>query len=142
HPEPPAAEVIAWCARAAVDFACDDNAGDPLRWSPAAVELFLLDWTPRQVASGHRAAPWLPEVLDAFVTYAGRVRGQPVPEIAAIKQAITEYVVPYTDLMAGESLGEPVTDVLARMVADGVDPMDEDAVLQWVLADRARRGQD
>lgn len=141
RPEPPAREVVAWGARAAVDFACDDNTGEPLRWSPAAVELFLLEWTPRQVASGHRAAPWLPEVLDAFVTFAGRVRGQSVPAIAETKQAITEYVMPYTDLMAGQALGEPVSDVLARMVADGVDPMDEDAVLKWVLADRARRDQ-
>ncbi|MGH3714663.1 MAG: hypothetical protein ACRDT4_14565 [Micromonosporaceae bacterium] len=141
-PEPPSQEVIAWGARAAIDFACDDNAGDPLRWSPTAVELFMITWMPRQVAPGHRAAPWLPEVLDAYVTFAGRVRGQPATAIAATKQAITEYVVPYTDLMAGQALGEPVTDVLARMVADGVDPMDEDAVLKWVLADRARRGRD
>ncbi|MGH3737692.1 MAG: hypothetical protein ACRDT6_19080 [Micromonosporaceae bacterium] len=140
--EPPAIEVIAWGARAAVDFGCDDNTGDPLRWSPTAVELFLLDWTPRQIAPGHRAAPWLPEILDAFITYAGRVRDEAVPAIAATRHAITEFVVPYTDLMAGEALGEPVTDMLSRMVADGVDPMDEEAVLEWVLADRARRGQD
>ena len=35
-------------ARWFVDFACDYGAGDPLRWSPIAVEILLGDWLPRK----------------------------------------------------------------------------------------------
>jgi len=138
----PSANVVAWSARAAVDFAVDDNAGDPLRWSPTAVELMLLDWAPRQLSASHDAAPWLPEVLAAFAGYAGRLRDQSASRLEATQSAITEAAVRYTDLMTGDALGEPVSDILARMVADGVDPLDEDEVLEWVLADRARRERD
>ncbi len=138
----PPVSVISWGARAAVDFAVDDNTGDPLRWSPTAVELMLLDWAPREVSRGHEAGPWLPEVLDAFVSYAGRIRGQSESAVAATRDAVTDAAVRYTDLMTGDTLGEPVTDVLARMVADGVDPLNDEEVLEWVLADRARRERD
>jgi hypothetical protein len=138
----PPPNVVAWCARAAVDFAVDDNAGDPLRWSPIAVELMLLDWAPRQLSASHDAAPWLPEVLAGFVGYAGRLQGQSPERLEVTQAAITEAAVRYTDLMTGDALGEPVSDILARMVADGVDPLDEDEVLEWVLADRARRERD
>ncbi|HEX6075929.1 MAG TPA: hypothetical protein VFZ32_11790 [Micromonosporaceae bacterium] len=138
----PAANVVAWCARAAVDFAVDDNAGDPLRWSPTAVEFMLLDWAPRQLSASHDAAPWLPEVLAGFVGYAGRIRSQSPERLDVTQSAITEAAVRYTDLMTGDALGEPVSDILARMVADGVDPLNEDEVLEWVLADRARRQRD
>jgi hypothetical protein len=138
----PTASVVAWCARASVDFAVDENAGDPLRWSPIAVELMLLDWAPRQLSASHDAAPWLPEVLAAFTGYAARVQGQTPERLELTQSAITEAAVRYTDLMTGDALGEPVTDILARMVADGVDPLNEDEVLEWVLADRARRGRD
>lgn len=138
----PTASVVAWCARAAVDFAVDENAGDPLRWSPVAVELMLLDWAPRQLSASHDAAPWLPEVLAGFTGYAARVQGQTPERLELTQSAITEAAVRYTDLMTGDALGEPVTDILARMVADGVDPLNEDEVLEWVLADRARRGRD
>ena len=141
HSAPPTV-VVAWCARAAVDFAVDENAGDPLRWSPTSVEFMLLHWAPQQLSGTHEAAPWLPEVLDGFVAYAGRVRQQSAAATEATRDAITAAAVRYTDLMSGESLGEPVTDVLARMVADGVDPLNEEEVLEWVLADRARRGRD
>lgn len=138
----PDTQIISWGARAAVDFAIGDNAGDPLRWSPTAVELMLLRWAPAQLSRTHQAAPWLPEVLDAFIAYAGRVKGQAPEAVAASRDAVTECAAPYTDAMTGETLGEPVTEMLARMVADGVDPMNEDEVLKWVLADRARRGLD
>ncbi|MGH3742095.1 MAG: hypothetical protein ACRDT1_12270, partial [Micromonosporaceae bacterium] len=133
--------IVAWCARGAVDFAVDDNAGDPLRWSPTAVEFMLLRWAPEQLSGRHEAAPWLPEVLDAFVAYAGRVKGQSATALAATRDMVTECAAAYTDEISGDSLGEPVTDVLARMVADGVDPMDEEQVLAWVLADRERRDE-
>ncbi|MQA24767.1 MAG: hypothetical protein GEU94_04700 [Micromonosporaceae bacterium] len=138
----PSTQVLAWCARAAADFAVDDNDGDPLRWSPTSVELMLLHWAPAQLSRTHPAVPWLPEVLDAFLGYAARLKGQSDQALEATRAAVTGCAVQYTDAMTGETLGEPVMDILARMVADGVDPMDEDAVLKWVLADRARRGLD
>lgn len=39
----------AWVASLAIDFCAGYTDGDPLRWSPLVVELFMTDWIPRKV---------------------------------------------------------------------------------------------
>jgi hypothetical protein len=52
-----------------VDYRCDHQAGDPLRWSPAAAELFLLDRVPDLASEGHVADRAL-DVLWEWVRWA------------------------------------------------------------------------
>lgn len=56
-------------------FACDYGPGDPLRWSPQAVEILLGDWLPRKVVADPEFLDPAPELLGAFVRYANRERG-------------------------------------------------------------------
>lgn len=129
---PPERGLVIACARAAIDYACDVNSGDPLRWSPAAVELFLCVWAPGNAALPRDAEPWLPEVLGAFVAYAGRRRNTPPDAIAATRNAVANFGAEYIDAKTGTIGGERATELLAKLLADGVDPSDETAVRAWL----------
>lgn len=56
-------------------FACDYGPGDPLRWSPPAVESILADWLPRKIVAEPAFLAPAPDLLRAFVRYAHRERG-------------------------------------------------------------------
>jgi hypothetical protein len=43
--------------------------GDPLRWSPVAVELFLVDWVPRKIAAPPGLLSKMPDLLRAFIGF-------------------------------------------------------------------------
>ena len=49
--------------------------GDPMRWSPVAVEILLMDWMPRKVLADASLLALLPDLLRAFVTFCHRERG-------------------------------------------------------------------
>jgi hypothetical protein len=70
-------------------FGTDYGPGDPMRWSPTAVEILLLDWIPRKIVddAGHLAA--VPELLRAFIRFCHHERG--------IRQALTEQTLAAVD---------------------------------------------
>lgn len=51
-------------------FGTDYGPGDPLRWSPSAVEIFLVDWVPRKVMADRAFLAPMPDLLRAFVRFA------------------------------------------------------------------------
>ena len=56
-------------------FGTDYGPGDPLRWSPVAVEIVLADWIPRKIVAD---APYLaqaPDLLRAFIRFSHAERG-------------------------------------------------------------------
>ena len=73
----------AWVASLAIDFCAGYTGGDPLRWSPVVVELFMSDWVPRKVLATPELLDRLPVALDAWVRFAARRRG--IPEWAATR---------------------------------------------------------
>ncbi|MDQ4070126.1 MAG: DUF6398 domain-containing protein [Actinomycetota bacterium] len=56
-------------------FATDYGPGDPLRWSPVAVELLLADWMPRKVVAEPRYLSKAPDLLRSFVRFCHAERG-------------------------------------------------------------------
>jgi hypothetical protein len=76
------------CADHIIDFGCDQDAGRPLRMSPAKARRFLLEWVPRKVmlASADREA--IPLVLAAWVRFCGRKRGWHQAEISEVVEAV------------------------------------------------------
>lgn len=50
-------------------FGTDYGPGDPLRWSPPAVEILLVDWFPRKIVAPAEDLRPLPKLLRAFVQY-------------------------------------------------------------------------
>jgi len=82
--------VVTSCLDLIVDWAGNHRDGEPLRWSPIAVELFLGDWVPRQTSLDAETVAALPAVLDAWVRWAGRRRKLPAAAVAATCAAIAD----------------------------------------------------
>jgi hypothetical protein len=57
-----------------VDYRCE-QVGEPLRWSPGAVALFLLDFVPRKITASRETLEMAGEVLAAWILWAGRRAG-------------------------------------------------------------------
>lgn len=56
-------------------FGTDYGPGDPLRWSPVAVEMLLADWIPRKIVADPDFLSLAPDLLSAFVRYSHHTRG-------------------------------------------------------------------
>ncbi len=56
-------------------FGTDYGPGDPLRWSPVAVEIVLTDWIPRKIVADFRYLAKAPAVLRALVRFSHAERG-------------------------------------------------------------------
>lgn len=56
-------------------FACDYGPGDPLRWSPVAVELLLADWLPRKVIADTAFLARAPALLRSLIRFSHAERG-------------------------------------------------------------------
>jgi hypothetical protein len=50
-------------------FGTDYGPGDPLRWSPVAVEILLADWIPRKLVEGPEFLSKAPDLLRAFIRF-------------------------------------------------------------------------
>ncbi len=58
-------------------FGTDYGPGDPMRWSPTAVEILMLDWIPRKLVADGKFLSKAPALLAAFVRYCHSERGIP-----------------------------------------------------------------
>jgi hypothetical protein len=121
-----------------VDFAADYGAGDPLRWSPTAVELILTDWFPRKVVTEDVTAGAVPDALRRFARYAGRLKGLPEASIAETVAAVGEHEKEYLAAMVDTSGYGPARAIVAAMVAESVDLSDQATVSAWMEAFNAR----
>jgi hypothetical protein len=70
--EPDGLDFLAWNV---VEFKVRHGDGDPLRWSPRLVELFMGEFFPRKVTADDGIAGHLPAVLSGWIRWAGRRRG-------------------------------------------------------------------
>lgn len=113
--------------------------GDPLRWSPAAVERFLLDWVPRSAILDPTDRALLPLVLDAWVRWAGRKRGVPARDVARTVATLASLRARFVELSGDQTLRDPATQAVASMLGDGVDLADEEAVARWIERYNAER---
>ena len=123
-----AGEIARWF----IDFACDHGAGDPLRWSPIAVELLLADWFPRKVTLEPDEVAAVPGILRAFVRYAAGRKGLAESVYADTLANIDTMSVHFAEDMADDELAGPAKQIALQMRADGVDLTDEAAVGAWI----------
>jgi hypothetical protein len=56
-------------------FGCDYGPGDPVRWSPVAVEILLTDWLPRKVVADAEFLGRAPDLLRRFIRFSHAQRG-------------------------------------------------------------------
>ncbi len=125
-------------AETIVDYGCDYGTGDPLRWSPAVVELYLCDWYPRKVIQDRRVARRVPEVLGAWVRYAGRRRGLPAHLVEETLRAVRACRREFRRAVRDPGRFGPAKSLVLAMRADGVDLTSQEAVDAWIEAFNAR----
>jgi Domain of unknown function (DUF6398) len=87
-------------------FGTDYGPGDPMRWSPVAVEILLLDWIPRKILADASYLALAPELLRAFVTFCHRERG--------IRAALTEET-----LLAVDDFGPEYLEIVGAIGEQG-----------------------
>ena len=104
-------------------YGTDYGSGDPLRWSPAAVEILMLDWFPRKVMADGEYLRRMPAVLRAFVGFA---HGE-----AKLSAALTAPTLEAIDTLAPEYLsqiGPGAARRPDRLSALGLDSLDLSAL--------------
>src|SRR5437763_1334746 len=130
-------EAVGYGLGRCVEFA-QARGGDPLRWSPRAVEAFLLEWVHgRAVLDPHDAAT-LPDVLSAWVSWAGRRVGLPEPAVAETLDKVDALRPEFIRLCTTGERQSPAVKATAQLVAEGVDLADPVAVEEWLAAYNAR----
>jgi hypothetical protein len=127
----PARDDAADLAMMAIDYCADylDGEGRPLRWSPVVVELFMTWFLPRKVVRKpeffERAVP---ELLPAWVRYAGRTRGIPEPAVEEAAGAVAAFREEMLALVRDESAWGPGKALAMAAHDAGVDMSDQAAL--------------
>jgi hypothetical protein len=115
---------------------CDFGDGDPLRWSPTVVEMFLLDFLPRKAAMDTAQIRAMPDVLRRWVAFALERRGLERRWIDETQAAIERFTPEFRRAATDESNFGSGKAITSAMLADGIDLLDEEAVQSWI-ANRA-----
>ena len=118
-------------ARWALDYAADYH-GDPLRWSPIVVELFLADWLPGKVNLEAGEVEALPGVLRAWLRFVGQKRDFDMRLVSEMLAAVDAYEADFRDAMADSSRFGFAKSLGMQMQEDGVDFTDDAAVQAWI----------
>jgi len=132
----------AWVASLAINFGADYVGGDPLRWSPVVVELFMADWIPRKVFTTDEFLARVPDALDAWVRFAARTRGMHAEALALTRAAIGDFTSEMSERSADPDLSDPSKQLLLAAVEAGVDLEDERALKTFIAGWNASIAQD
>ncbi|MDP5185120.1 DUF6398 domain-containing protein [Blastococcus sp. BMG 814] len=110
-------------------FGADYGPGDPLRWSPVAVEILLADWIPRKIVADVPHLTRAPELLRALIRFCHAERGIRAELTAETLAAVDELEDVYQATIRTPRPQGPAA-LLARMGAldpDGLWPAVDDA---------------
>jgi hypothetical protein len=99
-----------------IDFRSRWGWGDPLRWSPTAVEILLTDWYPRKIVADLPYLKQMPGVLRAFVRFAHSESGIPRDLTEEAMEAIDDFEPDFCSIIASPRRQGPAA-LLERMGA-------------------------
>lgn len=120
-------------------FGCDYGPGDPLRWSPPAVEIVLLDWIPRKIVADADYLAKAPDLLRAFVRFAHAERAVPAHLTHETIGAVDSFEGEYLTIIRSDRPQGPAALLAALGVLDPDGPWEDPAPWEAKLAD-ARTG--
>ena len=132
------APALEFCLDLLGRYAASTLEKDPLRWSPTAVRLFLLDWVPSNAILDNTDLALLPKVLDAWVRWTGRIRDLPPRLVAETVVAIARVRLDFVERTRSGKLRSPEAKAAAQLLTDGIDLDDEEAVGRWLVEYNAR----
>ncbi len=124
-------ESVKYCLGLFVTYATS-RGSDPLRWSPLAVEAFLLAWVHENALLDADDARVLPKVLAAWITWAGRRIDLPDAALRRTFAQVETTRAEFVRLCATGERQSPAARAMARLIAEGVDLTDTAAVDAWL----------
>ncbi len=98
--------------------------GDPLRWSPVAIEIILDDWIPRKIVADAKYLSKAPALLRAFVRYCHAERGIRAELTSETLAAIDYWEPEYQDKIRSPRPQGPEALLVAMGVLDPDGPWD------------------
>lgn len=116
----------------AMVFRCDYSDGDPLRWSPIAVELFMVDFLPRKATLDAKEVRNLPAVLKGWVRFALTKRGLDERWVRDTEAAVDRWAAAFKKEATNPDNFGPAKAISQAMMVDGVDFTDQRAVDRWI----------
>lgn len=108
-------------------FATGYGPGDPLRWSPVAVEILLVDWIPRKIVADAAYLSKAPDLLRAFIRFCHAERSIRAALTDQTLAAVDEYEPDYQ-----RTIRSPRPQGPAALLA-AVDDLDPDG--PWAMDD-------
>ena len=127
-----------FAVRLVLDHAETFPDADPLRWSPVMAQLFLLDWVHRRAVLDEADARMLPRALRAWVAFAAGRHSVPSAAAGLTVDEVDKLTPEFHRLYASGERRSPATKAMAQLIADGVDPADQEAVTAWLRTDNDR----
>lgn len=115
-------------------FGCDYGPGDPLRWSPVAVEILLTDWLPRKVVADVAFLARAPDLVRAFIRFCHAERGIRDELTAETVAAVDEYEDEYQQVIRSPRPQGPAALMAAMGVPVGDGPFGADVTPWWTDA--------
>jgi hypothetical protein len=113
-------------------FGTDYGPGDPLRWSPVAVEILLADWIPRRIVASPEYLSKAPALLRAFIRFCHAERKIRPTLTAETLSAVDEYEPEYQRVIRSPRPQGPMALLAAMGVLDDEEwqeePWEEDPV--------------
>ncbi len=124
-------------------FGTDYGPGDPLRWSPVAVEILLVDWIPRKIVADVADLAKAPDLLRAFIRFCHHERGIRDSHTADTLAAVDEYEPVYQQTIRSPRPQGPAALLAAMGALDPDDPWSlidtEPPGYQKIMLDALRR---
>lgn len=111
---------------------CDDGDGDPLRWSPIVVELFMMDFLPRKVTLDTGQIRALPDLLRRWVRFCLEKKGLEDRWISQTESAVDRWAPEFKRAATDPGSFGMAKSVGQAMLAAGVDLTDQSAVDRWI----------
>lgn len=116
----------------ALAFRCDYSDGDPLRWSPIGVELFMMDYLPRKVSLDAVEIRNTPSVLKAWARFALARKGLEERWITETEAAVDRWAAAFKKEATNPDNFGPAKAIGQAMMADAVDLTDQRSVDRWI----------
>ena len=109
-------------------FLCRDLGRSPVEWSPATLEILLLDYVPRKIPVPAEALASLPGELAALVPAAQRAAGWEDRHVDVTLDVIRRAEPAFLEQIASPGVWEPQKRFVMRAIDEGVDLEDSEAV--------------